>query len=1397
MRITLQKICGYCLFIFLYAILISTPGRADSGGGRIHAENTITRTLDADLVTLIQDADEENKPPVLSNIEAQPLFYSIGAGAIAVSQTIEVSDPDNVNLISATVAITSNFNRYQDRLRFTGANNIKGAFNTTTGILTLSGESSLSNYQEALRSVKYENTNTTKPNTGDRKVDFKVYDGKAYSMVASRSISFRPSAVISGGGDFCDSGQEATITVALTGRPNWTIIIQRSEGSQQTSFTVSNINTTPYKFNTSTAGIYTLLNVADRNFSSGTVSGTAVVTHDLTPKATISGFETVCPGSEAVLNVQLEGTSPFSITYLCDGSNAKTVNNITETNYSLKVVGSGTYTLSAVSDPIRSGCVSGAGTVNDYPVPSAVISGSTAICENTPTDLRVNLTGMAPWTFSYRKNADAPALIANVSSSPYSISVSKPGTYTLVNVSDNNCTGTVSGSAVVTVRDAPEVSILGLLPAYKFDTGNILITGVPAGGTFTGHGIYTSEGKTYFFPSAAGIGVHKIVYTCQDPNTFCYGYDTVQVAVLLAEATLTLPNNEKRFYCFNDPPFTVRADNIENTTGYFSISGGVGLVDNRDNTATLYPSLFTQGGSYTIFYSYQRLGVWMQVKENFEIEVATDIFFIDFTKTAYCDNENAVKLNGNMPNGIFSGRAVYGSIGTGYYFDPTKSSPGPDTVFYAYTTTRGCNLRIYKALTILDAPDINFAVLDSCIDSEGRDSTVFINLTTTPEITEWLWDFNDNTQNTSLLKNPTHLYTNAGVRNVQLQARTSQNCVSKRGILFNFGDEPSAHFKWSNECYHEGQPIEFINLSEIDVGKINFNKWEFISGQHSDSSLTQNARYVYDAPGDYEVILYVRSNYGCTDTVRNLVHIRPTYEMQEETNYFEGFESGMAGWGTETDTPGVNSWTLGEPHGDSLGKGFLYAKGGKKAWYTRFTPVQAYKEQDSYVTSPCYSFKGIRRPMIKFDIWRFFNYNRDGAVLQYTADSGKHWYNIGGLQDGINWYNAFDIEGNPGGYSFGWSNMQDKDWVEARHSLDKLNGLNDVQFRFAYGSDGTAKDTYGFAFDNIWIGERSKTLLIEHFTSTNSMEARSADSMLNRLVNYHPWDIVDIQYHTSFLGTDPFNEQNQVDPRARASYYNVSTVPVSILSGGTESKFIFDYSTSAGKLDTALVKIEWLNDPVFSLRLQTIKLANSLDIVALIRPLDTVINRPVTLHFAIIERKISGITGANGDTLFESVLKTLLPDTSFNEDWFPGQSVVTVSRNWKYKNTFNNDEVRVVAFLQDAYTQEIFQAAIDQYDLSLAIPDDRIHHRSPAGTGFIIFPNPAYNEVCINFDEVIDKKARADFFDVSGRLLKSYDLPPGTDFYRLTLEDCPDGLFFLRITSDNQFIGLQKLVIRR
>jgi hypothetical protein len=69
--------------------------------------------------------------------------------------------------------------------------------------------------------------------------------------------------------------------------------------------------------------------------------------------------------------------------------------------------------------------------------------------------------------------------------------------------------------------------------------------------------------------------------------------------------------------------------------------------------------------------------------------------------------------------------------------------------------------------------------------------------------------------------------------------------------------------------------------------------------------------------------------------------------------------------------------------------------------------------------------------------------------------------------------------------------------------------------------------------------------------------------------------------------------------------------------------------------------------------------------------------------------------------------------------------------------------------------------------------------------------------VFIGFDEVLQKKAKADLYDINGRLILSCVLFPGDKRYTLNLNDCTEGLFILQITSENQFIGIQKMILSR
>jgi len=305
--------------------------------------------------------------------------------------------------------------------------------------------------------------------------------------------------------------------------------------------------------------------------------------------------------------------------------------------------------------------------------------------------------------------------------------------------------------------------------------------------------------------------------------------------------------------------------------------------------------------------------------------------------------------------------------------------------------------------------------------------------------------------------------------------------MGSAAITFVFEEKPAADFTWATECYQSNQAINLYNKSYTNRSEITQSKWKIFVDETSDSLFTRDTEYVFNSPDDYDIELIVSTYNGCTDTILKTLHLRPTYALTEGASYFEGFESGMEGWVSSSDTFGVNSWNLGKPD-EAFGSSAEHAK----AWYTHVTEEWPPMEQ-SYVTSPCFNFSGILKPMIKFDLKRLFKDNRDGANLQYTSDSGRHWYNIGKPSEGIYWYNSTDIEGKPGGSIIGWSMVQDKNWIEARHSLDLQKWKNNVQFRFTYGSDGTAKGTHGLAFDNVWIGERKKMSLIEHFTSTCDM----------------------------------------------------------------------------------------------------------------------------------------------------------------------------------------------------------------------------------------------------------------------------------------------------------------------
>jgi gliding motility-associated-like protein len=119
-------------------------------------------------------------------------------------------------------------------------------------------------------------------------------------------------------------------------------------------------------------------------------------------------------------------------------------------------------------------------------IPTATISGTTAVCSGKSSDLSIALTGVSPWNYSYSDGTTTSSKTA-ITSSPSTISVSPSSTttYNLVSVSDANCAGTVSGSTIVTIKQIPVVSaILDTTLCHKTNKPTTVFTSTPTGATF-------------------------------------------------------------------------------------------------------------------------------------------------------------------------------------------------------------------------------------------------------------------------------------------------------------------------------------------------------------------------------------------------------------------------------------------------------------------------------------------------------------------------------------------------------------------------------------------------------------------------------------------------------------------------------------------------------------------------------------------------------------------------------------------------------------------------------------------------------------------------------------------------------------------------------------------------
>ena len=122
-----------------------------------------------------------------------------------------MTDADSPNLTGATIQITSGCTNPQDVLSYVAALGISvQSYDPATCLLTLTGTTTVANYQTALRNVLYANSSED-PNTAARTVTWTVSDGTATSAGATSTITVTAVNDAPVAGDLTFSGANAAI----------------------------------------------------------------------------------------------------------------------------------------------------------------------------------------------------------------------------------------------------------------------------------------------------------------------------------------------------------------------------------------------------------------------------------------------------------------------------------------------------------------------------------------------------------------------------------------------------------------------------------------------------------------------------------------------------------------------------------------------------------------------------------------------------------------------------------------------------------------------------------------------------------------------------------------------------------------------------------------------------------------------------------------------------------------------------------------------------------------------------------------------------------------------------------------------------------------------------------
>jgi hypothetical protein len=523
----------------------------------------------------------------------------------------------------------------------------------------------------------------------------------------------------------------------------------------------------------------------------------------------------------------------------------------------------------------------------------------------------------------------------------------------------------------------------------------------------------------------------------------------------------------------------------------------------------------------------------------------------------------------------------------------------------------------------------------------------------------------------------------------------------------------------------------------------------------------KNPQHKFSNAQDYTVVLTASAGPSCQDNVTKTVRILGVTKVGESVEWSAGkrdFE-----WFSQALADTLNDWRLASTiNGKQI-------KTNELSWWTggnkRKNLENSYQNNQSAAINidRCLGISNLKRPMISLNYWSDFELNSDGAVAEYSIDNGTTWeiVKIDSLEDaGINWFNGKTILANPGQQkiqipflSLGWTGRTNG-WRRAAYNLDMIpkEKRDTVRFRIAMATGNTnANDNEGngvyegFAFHNMYIGEKKRQVLVEHFTNSKDVSSQKADAYLDALFKRQESlrgvgnaDFNSIRYYIRNGNTDddPLHLDNPTDPGQRAAVYAVTRPPSTFMGGRSFGNITNNIATN---FNYKVIDRRALQPPKFTLKLDTVATGNSTTITPkLTITSDTIVNASLVAQVALIENNVK--EDKYGSRTYQNVLRKLLfgsdptkrDGVNISSNYFNNAGITRTIEQTVDIDTYisNGNNLMLVGFVLDNLTGENYRSVVitapkkvgKKMDPITGMDDTSLEHHQ-----LKMYPNPVAN----------------------------------------------------------------------